>query len=342
MILDWELINQYYNNGLLDITKHSEYDLWILNYTPKVQFEKLWDDLTLISRGLVINGNGEVIAQPFKKFFNYYEVNDIDFDQNFDVFEKIDGSLIILFYYNKTGEWLFLSRRSFISEHVEQAKLIFDYNNFKYLDTKCTYIFELIGPNNKIVVDYDENDLILLSRIETNNGIELFYDDLLYKYSKYFNIVKKLKLKTYSDIIDYKRKYDNSIKYEGIVVRFENGERIKIKFDMYVQMHKLIMNLTDKNVWNILQEDGDEKRMIDLLPDELYDWFKKRKLFFNIQYDHHERLANIEFINIFYRKNKRNRSEFAEEAKKSKYVSILFSIYNNQDYSKLIWKMIKP
>ena len=83
--------------------KHPEYDIWILNYSPRTQSKRVWDDYTLSCRGLVIDAEGNILARPFKKFKNYeeYDPSEIDMSKTFEIFEKMDGSLIIVFYYEQ-------------------------------------------------------------------------------------------------------------------------------------------------------------------------------------------------------------------------------------------------
>ena len=68
-----EILEKYHKDGLLHKQTHPTLDLTIWNYSPKVQYERLWDDITIQSRGLVTNSKGEIVARPFKKFFNYEE-----------------------------------------------------------------------------------------------------------------------------------------------------------------------------------------------------------------------------------------------------------------------------
>ena len=95
-----ETLEKYYNDGLLHKQTHPTLDLTIWNYSPRVQYEKLWDDVTIQCRGLVTNSKGDIVARPFKKFFNYEEHKPEDLpNETFEVYEKMDGSLGILFYY---------------------------------------------------------------------------------------------------------------------------------------------------------------------------------------------------------------------------------------------------
>ena len=104
--VDWDVLNKYIDEGLIMSNKHPEYDIWILNYSPKVQAKRLWDEYTLACRGLVIDEKGNILARPFQKFKNVEEYDESEIPSNlkFDVFEKMDGSLIVLFYYKPYKE----------------------------------------------------------------------------------------------------------------------------------------------------------------------------------------------------------------------------------------------
>ena len=82
---------------------HPTLPLTIWNYSEKVQYEGLWNDITLMCRGLVTDDEGNIVARPFKKFFNLDEGKHTPTSE-FDVYMKLDGSLGILFNYK--GEWV--------------------------------------------------------------------------------------------------------------------------------------------------------------------------------------------------------------------------------------------
>ena len=48
-------LEKYHKDGLLHKQTHPSMDLTIWNYSPRVQYERLWDDITLQCRGLVTN-----------------------------------------------------------------------------------------------------------------------------------------------------------------------------------------------------------------------------------------------------------------------------------------------
>ena len=100
-------LNKYHNDGLLYKQTHPTLPLTIWNYTPAVQYGEKWDDVTLQCRGLVTGTEGNVVARPFKKFFNLEE-NKHTPTSEFEVFDKMDGSLGIMFKYN--GEMVCATR----------------------------------------------------------------------------------------------------------------------------------------------------------------------------------------------------------------------------------------
>ena len=129
--IDNEVINQYRLDGLLMMQSHPTLDLRIFNYTAKCQWEKSWDEVTLSARGLVVDGEGNIVARCLPKFFNMSELDEAKIPNlPFDVLEKEDGSMIQLFWYK--DQWVVSSRGSFTSDHAGWAWEIL---NEKYQDS---------------------------------------------------------------------------------------------------------------------------------------------------------------------------------------------------------------
>ena len=332
MKISLEILNQYQSQGLLYQQVHPTLPLSIWNYSEKVQYDSLWDDITLSCRGLVTDDKGNVVARPFRKFFNIEEGKHTPTEQ-FQVFEKMDGSLGILFFYG--DEWVFASRGSFTSDQALKFKEIFT-KKYKtsHLYTPNTYLFEIIYPENRIVVDYGNiEDVVLLGEINTESGDEL---DLNHYTNSIFNVVKE-----YNGIKDYsslKSLVDNNA--EGFVVRFSNGDRMKIKGEEYLRLHRIMTNLSTTSVWEILSTNGKIDEFIKDVPDE---FFKKIQDF---AFDLSLRYYNLmkEYTECFeIIKNKtEDRKSFAEESKKYPHPSLLFGLLDGKDISPMIWKMIKP
>lgn len=181
-ILDNLILSEY-----IIVNDHPSLPLRIYNYSRKCQFEKNWNVLTLAARGLVLDYDYNVVAFPFKKFFNYQEhkVEDIP-KLPYEIFEKMDGSLGIVFTYN--GELIVATRGSFISDQAIMAKNILEnkYAHIIAFPQNTTYLFEIVYRNNRIVVNYgDEENLVLLGIVNNLTGEEYPLEDIG------FPIVKK-------------------------------------------------------------------------------------------------------------------------------------------------------
>ena len=129
--------------GLVTKNNHPSLPISIYNYTPTTQYEGKWDDITKMCRGLVLDEEGNVLAKPFNKFFNLEEhsINDLP-NESFQVFEKMDGSLGILFNYE--GEWILATKGSFTSEQAIKGKEILKKYRYERLLPGYTYLFEII------------------------------------------------------------------------------------------------------------------------------------------------------------------------------------------------------
>tara|TARA_Y100000310_G_C20700493_1_gene829308 strand:- start:772 stop:1377 length:606 start_codon:yes stop_codon:yes gene_type:complete len=95
-------------------------DLEIFNYTRNTVYNQLWDQYTLIARGLILcPSQKKIVATSFPKFFNYGEVTSyIPPAKSFAVTDKMDGSLGIVFWHNK---WMVTTKGSFESEQSQWA-----------------------------------------------------------------------------------------------------------------------------------------------------------------------------------------------------------------------------
>ena len=329
------ILNDYKERGLLYSQTHPILPLTIWNYTEKVQYESLWDEVTLATRGLVTDGSGRVVARPFSKFFNLEEGRHTS-TQDFEVFEKMDGSLGIAFVYEERV--VYATRGSFASDQsVWMASWGGKYNFSNILVEGYTYLFEIIYPENRIVVDYGgESRLVLLGVIKTDTGEETSWSDL--SFVDGWDLVKR-----YDGISDYttlKGMVENN--HEGFVVRFSNGQRVKIKGEEYLRLHRIMTNLSTTAIWEVLSGGGDILSTLTDVPDEFYD---KIHQYSNELMDKYTKLED-EYHFIFKILSRSDdfefRAGFAERAKRYKYPAILFRMYDDRDYSEIIWKIIRP
>lgn len=330
-------LEKYYQDGLLLRQTHPIYDLTIWNYSPKVQYDRLWDDITIQCRGLVTNSEGKIIARPFKKFFNYEEHKPEDIpNEDFIVYEKLDGSLGILFNYK--NEWILATRGSFTSPQAIKGKEILNRHDISAWRKDNTYLFEIIYPENRIVVDYgDEEKLVVIGGIHTETGEEIPDSSLFWTQDSGFEVVTTYK--TWGEGYDLlKEKISND--KEGYVIRFKSGFRMKIKGEEYKRLHRILTNISNRDIWEYLKEGKPFDEILDKVPDEFYSWVKETARDLTSKFENIDDGYKEVFSSIF--SPTKSKKDFAIEAKRYPYSSLLFAMYDGKPTHKIIWKLLYP
>lgn len=331
-------------DGYMARQPHKRKPLWVWNYTRKAQWGKVWTPETLMARGLVTDHSGKIVARPFKKFFNLGEHEEATVPTTpYYAFSKLDGSLGVLFNYD--DEWELCTRGSFESDQAKEARKIIKesatYNAYLGMLRKdFTYLFEIIYPENRIVLDYHgERKLVLIGIIHTDGGWEIFPShDVWPDVAPYLD-------KQRSDPADLvKLQKDNE---EGFVLYYpsEKNLRIKVKFEEYLRLHRIVTGINAKDIWRELAKDGDFKEILDRVPDEFYAWVNKTidklradafTIILNAQEDYIYRPISVGLD------EREDRAAFAEFAKTKANMNILFRMYSNQPFMDLVWKLVEP
>ncbi len=155
----------------ISVREHPSAPLYIYNYTAKAQFDRMWNEATRQCRGLILDAKGELISRPFRKFFNLGELETPP-EGSCLSWEKYDGSLGVS--YMVDGRWAIASRGSFMSDQALKASALLDDKYAaakKHMNPAYTYLFEIIYPDNRIVVDYGATEeLRLLALVDTQTG----------------------------------------------------------------------------------------------------------------------------------------------------------------------------
>ena len=337
------IFNKYHNQGLLYKQVHPTLPLTIWNYTEEVQYGNKWDELTLSARGLVTDEFGTVIGRPMKKFFNMEEGKHTP-TTDFEVFEKVDGSLGIVFNYK--GEWIIATRGSFTSDQAIKGKEMLNGLKMDKVPQNLTYLFEIIYPENRIVVDYNQEKLVLLGAIEVGSGVEVSRHTLEYFASEIGSDISK----SYDGIKDYSvlktMVKDNE---EGFIVRFSNGDRMKVKGQEYLRLHKIMTNVSTTAVWEVLSNGGNFENLLKDVPDEFYDKIKSyekdlRYVYFSISEDVGKKFDYFMYGKYNDKEPVTNKKEYAMWVlKQPQHLQpILFKMFDKKEYSSYIWKLIKP
>jgi RNA ligase len=344
-------LNKYIEEGWVMKQVHPTLPLSIYNYTQATQYESHWDEITLMCRGLILNAEGDIIAKPFGKFFNYeelYQKNVIPWfeSEHVTVQDKMDGSLGILFNY--FGEWIMATRGSFTSDQaIKGLEIVKENCDLSRFDTNLVYVGEIIYPENRIVVDYGfEEKFTFLSVF--NKEEELDWDSarkVLYSHNvdnRY--IVKSETHKPIGHSLYELLKDKNTENEEGYVLRFSPSNfRTKIKFTDYVALHRILTQCSTYDIYENLKLFGKlPEAMLADVPDEFFDWVKATEKSIRDAYAKIEEEYKWIFKVIMRADGVEDRAVFASFAKRYKYSGILFCMYTEKDYSQHIWKLIKP
>ena len=332
--------------GLITYRKHPELDLYILNYTPRMQYVAAWTPVAEQCRGLIVDSDYNIIKRPFRKFYNLGERMEIpDLPNEIPtITEKIDGFLGIL--YNDIGQPAISTRGSFESPMAQWATqwirgIGLTIDDF---DPSMTYLFEIVEPTlcreQGLLVDYgDRRECILLAVKNTDTGEEI----------DHIKEAKGLGLpfaKEFTGSLDDAIKEMPTIKgteQEGFVVKYSNAYsnlRVKLKGDEYKQLHRMLSGLTPKRILSMLIESGYDglESLIEGIPDESYNNLKE--IVTKIEAEQ-ERL--IEEGQMLYRNtgHLRNDVERAKVIHRTPNNAVAFAIMNGKDYRMVALKQVK-
>lgn len=261
--LDLTLLNQMVEENKISVRKTGNFR--VLDYTRTTIFLKDWNDATIKCRGLIVDNNDVIVGRGFNKFFNYNEViNDIPSELDYEVYEKMDGSLIIAFY--AEGKWVCSTRGSLDSY---QAKLAENYLKFikDLLSPKFIYNFELIHPTNSIVVNYGSKEDLVCIAVYDKDTLEEKSLDVVHKF---ITKVQQHKINLEDILLQDRRNK------EGYVLKYSNGFRVKLKHKEYCILHRLKADVTSSNIWKLMC-DGHSLEEIQVYfgDEEFWDFIEK-------------------------------------------------------------------
>lgn len=262
-LMDTDLLQDHIDNGIISARRDPNTGLTAIKYTAQAMMGRVWDDVTINSRGTIVDDNGNVLARGFRKFFNFSEhaEGSIDIDKPGYIMDKVDGSLGIAF--KRDGDWVVSTQGSTRSEQALHATKVM---NERYGDTPYTkgasLMLEIVFPDNRIVTNYDDqDDLILLAAVDMD-GTWIHPDEVVYNGPKV-----SMKRGSIRDALDAVDPGDTS---EGFVIRQDDGLMVKIKFPSYLAMHKARYSINRKSIKAVMAE-GTFAEFLATLPDEFQD-----------------------------------------------------------------------
>lgn len=286
-------------------------------------------------RGLILDEANDwaIVAWPFNKFFNHGEPNAHPIDwSTAKVQEKLDGSLMILYWY--AGLWHVASSGTpDAGGPVGKSKMTFEALFWKVweelgygkriiqLNPKHTYSFELMTPENRVVVAHQRNSIKLIGIRDNLSGREHAVepwatDEVAYEVAFGFQVPKTFDLKSHDEI---ERHFgtQTGLEQEGFVVVDANFNRLKVKHPNYVKVHHMIGSLTTKKVLDCVRR-GEAPEVLTQFPEWKAEFERVSKAFdalCRIAAETHEPIRNIV-----------SQKEFAAEALKTGFSSALFAV----------------
>lgn len=341
-LLDMKLLKKMVDEGYVRFGTHREFpELRIYEYTAKAMFEREWNDVTMKTRGLIVNWDtGNVLARPFDKFFNYGQPEQLDqirleLNDEVEVYDKLDGSLGIL-YRRPDGHIAIATKGSFHSEQAEWAtKEIRRYMTTHFREDEQTWMFEIIYPENRIVVTYDFEGLVLLGVRDIDFGDTYAPDEVLeWKGRK----ATHFRYKTLREALEAPPRRNA----EGFVVYLpEFDVRVKIKQEDYLKLHKTVFSFGPQYIYDRLDQGQTEEEILAALPDEFEE--EALSLIAGFLVKHMGIRANVllNYKDIY--KEGMTKKEFALLAKDRPYPQYLFSMFDKRpDHAERIWKALNP
>lgn len=342
------LINQ--NENWEDILSSSPYNIIIKHKYPFVllkysQIEPKSDmsnEIVQECRGLIlkkVSDKYKIASMRFTKFFNYgqEEAAKLIFNPTVEASEKIDGSLIGVWYDEETGWHVSTSGNI----DAQDAPIdVGEYNSYRdlfneawgdlsfdILDKECTYMFELVSPYTKLVVSYPETKLYLLA-IRNNLTLEEFdrayipvITQILFK-----DKIKCPKSFICSSIDEIKKVVDDMTNddenFEGFVLCDKNFNRIKLKSAIYTNLFFIRGEgvFSNKKILKLIMDEQDDD-VIAYFP-EYKEQFDRIRRGLSLFITHLKSL-----LSDGEKLYKLDKKEFADNIKLYKHKDILFKAY---------------
>lgn len=366
-LINPDLMRRMIEGGFIRTQDHPSLPLRLFNYTEKAQFSRMWNTATLACRGLIVNvETQEIVARPFPKFFNWGETPPkgrrfkMEMDERVIVTDKVDGSLGILYASRRREGDTFATRGSFVSQQAMHATKLWRerYQNEVQdrMDPALTYLFEIVYPENRIVVNYGAmDDVVLLGAVHKDTG-RILGPEMFPAWPGRRVVV--MPHTTLASAVAAKPRPGK----EGMVVRSLNdGLMLKIKQEDYVSLHRVVTGLNEKEIWRRamkadIELDGFDavvspEKVLGDIPDELHDWVRSvvTRLsaevysMLGIARDVYLRAASIEYPeNTFSRAHRKQFATNIQQIRAAWLTKALWLMYDGHDPREFLWKQVEP
>lgn len=227
-------------------------------------------------RGLVMcPSTGMVLARRYHKFFNVGERDEtlpqhLDVSRPHIILEKLDGSMITPF--RRADGTIAWGTKQGVTQ-VAQPVIAYVHAHPQYLRMAhdcltqgLTPIYEWCSRQQRIIVDYHEECLVLTAVRANATGVYQPYERLLDYGAAYGIPVVRALPGSVESMAAFMAQVHDLEGAEGYVVRFDDGHMVKVKGLWYLHIHKTKTLLRwEKDVWDLLlhQKLDDAKAFMD-------------------------------------------------------------------------------
>ena len=344
------------------ILSSSPYNLIIkdLGDCTLIKYNQLFSDfkepMVREARGIIIQKKGRkyrLVRIAFTKFFCVGDPNakrdlyKLAHRKQWFVEEKIDGSLITLAWWD--NKWhvstsgnidAYKAPLSFANGDIQNFGKLFEYASkgkidYKQLNKRYTYMFELVGLENKVVVPYEVEDIYYLGRRNNNTLLEVPYfkdncagvEDCKRPKCRVVDISKNPK----KIIKELQREVNSFTKdqehFEGYVISDSSLKtRVKMKSSKYLELssqkgdgvfsaRKILLMIKDHKDDDVLSSFPEYKPQFDDIRNKLSNWMIELK-------NDIDEMKSLKF---------ESRKDLAMWAKEKSFSSILFAAYNTEN-----------
>ena len=257
------------------------------------------DPVVQEARGIVLHmKTGDVACWPFRKFGNWQEpyADKIDWESA-RIVEKVDGSITKLWFDKEKQDWVWSTNGTIFAEDAPVSttagrnflnliKETVNYEKIPFgeLDKNSTYIFELTGPENKVVVNYDVSELYYLGTRSNLTGKESNDGEGIFKHFKQPKTYKVGEVSLEQAVALAKTlNAPGECNYEGFVVVDKDYNRVKVKTDEYFYLHKMA-SVSEKNIIKSLLDGMKPSELCEMVPKKshivMYYAYKIEELLF--------------------------------------------------------------
>ena len=212
------------------------------------------DERSRMARGLTLDKDSQIILRGFSKFFNYRQLESYDMygeqfknefsranlsdGKKYKYMDKMDGSLIILGTYKdklvcsttSSIDNAMAVRATHYFNRLDNAQELHDVLEAKGL---CA-CFEWVGPYNRVVVEYDTEDYVLLALINKETGRRHQHDTEYNQFAQQLNF--SVPAVYHYTLAHVQELMAQATDIEGFVLENEYGNLIKFKTDSWFKM----------------------------------------------------------------------------------------------------------